>query len=659
MTVRLQEEATSSGECPTRAELSQFAIGDMDLERHKCFVAHLESCAPCAAALGAHDQYQDELVSNLAHLPEPRTAGNLGASREWIAIARAAIEKSSSDTPELVVDPGRKIAHSLREGPVRLGRFELVEELGIGSFGHVFRAHDTELARTVAIKVQRSPARPHALERERFLREARSAAQLEHPHIVSLYETGETEEGVAYLVTEYIEGQSLQERLRGGPLQQDEAVRLVTRIAMALDAAHEHGVIHRDVKPSNIMLDRQGQPHVMDFGLAKRDVGETTVTPEGALMGTPAYMSPEIARGDAHTVDARCDVYSLGVVLYELLTGERPFHGIRRMLVMQVLEDEPRPPRRLNDKIARDLETICLKAMEKSPARRYASARKLAEDLARFSRGEPIQARSVGVVERLWRWCRRNPLAAGIFVAILAGFALGLWHLTRLSSELVRSSAIESAAQYSEMLEVVNDLYTEEVVDRMGAHGIEATADYASQAGNLPLPATLLNVLLERISSGESGMRGRQYSEAPFRTRPPEQGGGPQSEFEWDALRHLKAEPETPFWRFVDDAGGGPALLYATARPMKESCVGCHNAHADSTKRDWQVGDVGVLEVIRPLDQDIQRTRAGLRSTFVMVALVSLLLLGLSLSIALAGNRRRRLIRAPGARDENDRGMHA
>jgi hypothetical protein len=313
------------------------------------------------------------------------------------------------------------------------------------------------------------------------------------------------------------------------------------------------------------------------------------------------------------------------------------------MLVLQVLEDEPRPPRRLNDKIPRDLETICLKAMEKSRTRRYQGAAELADDLERFRRGEPILARALGPIETLWRWCARNQLAASLFVAILIGSGFGFWHLSRLSGELVRSSAMESAAQYSEMLEVVNELYSSEVVNRVGHHGIEAPADYASREGAIPLPATLLTVLLERISESKSGMRGRHYSEYPFRSRSASMGGGPQNDFEWEALRHLTAQPERPFERFVEDYEGRPALLYATARRMQASCVECHNSHPDSTKRDWEVGDVrGVLEIIRPLGRDIERTRDGLRGSFVLVGAVSVLLLGLSTAVAVLGNRRRR-----------------
>jgi WD40 repeat protein/tRNA A-37 threonylcarbamoyl transferase component Bud32 len=334
----------------------------------------------------------------------------------------------------------------------KLGRFELLGVLGRGGFGTVYKARDPELDRTVAVKVPRAGNLAEAQELDRFLREARSAAQLRHPSIVTVHEVGQSD-GLPYLVSDFVQGVTLADQLSARRPGFREAAELVAAVADALQYAHEQGVVHRDVKPSNIMIGADGKPCVMDFGLAKRDAGEITMTVEGQVLGTPAYMAPEQARGEGHAVDGRGDVYSLGVVLYQLLTGELPFRGTQRMLLHQVLHDEPRPPRSLNDPIPRDLETVCLKAMAKEPGRRYQTARDFADDLRRWLKGEPIQARPVGAWGRGWRWARRRPAAAallavsGVAALALVGLGVGLVYSLELNE---RNARIQSANQQLE-----------------------------------------------------------------------------------------------------------------------------------------------------------------------------------------------------------------
>jgi WD40 repeat protein/Tfp pilus assembly protein PilF/tRNA A-37 threonylcarbamoyl transferase component Bud32 len=333
----------------------------------------------------------------------------------------------------------------------RLGKFELVERVGQGACGTVYKARDLELDRTVAIKVPRAGNLIEGQELDRFLREARSVAQLRHPSIIPVHEVGQ-QDGFPYLVSDFVDGVNLTSLLTGRQLPPRKAAEVVATIADALQYAHEHGVIHRDVKPSNIMLDNEGRAHIMDFGMAKREAGEVTVTIEGQVLGTPAFMSPEQAGGESHKVDGRTDVYSLGAVLYQLLTGELPFRGNARMLLYQVRNDEPRPPRSLNDTIPRDLQTICLKAMAKVPGGRYATARDMADDLRRFLRGEPILARPVSAWEKAANWARRRPAVAALSGAIVGitvlAFALATWQwLAAVRAGQVAENARQDAAE--------------------------------------------------------------------------------------------------------------------------------------------------------------------------------------------------------------------
>jgi serine/threonine protein kinase/tetratricopeptide (TPR) repeat protein len=444
---------------------------------------------------------EEELVPLLAACDEALAAG-----------VSAASSFCNGETPEMRQRLERDLAcvHMLRQlwtaqpavqpsGELpftRLGRFEIRRELGQGGYGIVFLAWDPQLGREVALKVPRADILVTPDLRERFRQEARAAAGLDHPHIVPVFDAGEVGP-ISFIASAYCPGITLAQwlRERAEPVSWDEAAALVATLADAVQHAHSRGVLHRDLKPANVLLQtdqekgrpgegeegRRGDkgttelspsrllpvslsglvPKIADFGLAKIVTGTpATATRSGAVVGTPSYMAPEQARGESKSISTAADVYGLGAILYELLTGRPPFEaGTALETLLQVMNAEPVPPRRLRPKLPRDLETVCFKCLQKEPGRRYASAVALADDLHHFLAREPVLARPVGTGERLWRWCRRKPalagMAASLFVVLLCGAAGVGWQWLR-----AERNARDAEAKRQKAYEAIHDYFT-------------------------------------------------------------------------------------------------------------------------------------------------------------------------------------------------------
>ncbi|HYT93084.1 MAG TPA: protein kinase, partial [Gemmataceae bacterium] len=368
--------------------------------------------------------------------PEPEAAGSR-------ATASAAAATGASTPPASPLAP--EVMDTLRPPPgppAALGRltpapldYELLAEIARGGMGIVYKARQRKLNRIVALKVISTGQLASQEEAQRFKAEAEAAAQLDHPHIVPVYEVGEAN-GVQFFSMAFVEGQSFAQLVAEAPIPPRQAATLMRQVATAVAYAHARGVIHRDLKPANILLDAVGQPRVTDFGLAKWQGTESNLTQTGQIVGTPGFMPPEQAEGKIEQVGIPADIYSLGATLYCLLTGRPPFQAASVVETLkQVVERDPVPPRRVNPAVDLDLDTICLKCLEKRPERRYASAEALADDLGRFLDDRPIHARRVGELEKLVRWCRRRPLDAALLAAIvvvfLTAFALVSWSYWR------------------------------------------------------------------------------------------------------------------------------------------------------------------------------------------------------------------------------------
>ena len=372
----------------------------------------------------------------LGILPDAVAAGDLSAVAAYSAEAAAKAGSAKADdcgsVKSVDVKEATQSKTAARATKIlgELGDYELLEEVGRGGQGVVFRARQKSLNRIVALKVIGLGQWATKTHLRRFRLEAEAAASLDHPCIVPIYEVGERD-GQCYFSMKFVEGGQLDEVVKGAPMSIRQAVELIAKVARTVHYAHEHGILHRDIKPGNILLDAKGEPHLTDFGLARLVESESTVTRTLEVLGTPSYMAPEQAAGNNTKLTNATDVYGLGAVLYQLLTSHPPFAGgTTYETIKLLLETEPRLPRLWNAKIDRDISTICLKSLEKDPQRRYSSALALTEDLERWLKHEPIQARRTGVLARGKKWLQRNPTAAGIAVlslALIAAVGVIVW----------------------------------------------------------------------------------------------------------------------------------------------------------------------------------------------------------------------------------------
>jgi serine/threonine-protein kinase len=429
--------------------------------------------------MARHPELAEELTRFFAG--QERFAGLLGPLGHPAAGSATAVGDTSGTAP--------------RDGgfPSRFGDYELLGEIARGGMGVVYRARQVSLNRLVAVKMILAGRLASAEDVRRFRQEAEAAANLDHPNIVPIYEVGE-HDGRPYFAMKLIEGESLaaliQRHLtaegvwdripilsgvdRIGILSHDRAARLLIPVARAVHHAHQRGILHRDLKPANVLLDADGRPHLTDFGLARRLHADPGLTPSGTAVGTPSYAAPEQAAGPGKAVTTAADVFSLGAILYELLTGRPPFRAETPLETLRrLLEEEPVPPRALNPKVDRDLETVCLKCLARDPARRYGSAEALADDLDRFVRGEPVRARRVGRAERLLRWCRRRPvtaaLAGGLLLSVAVGLGLVGWQWWRAEANRARAEEQRARADegFREAHRAVNDFCTRVSEGRM------------------------------------------------------------------------------------------------------------------------------------------------------------------------------------------------
>ena len=404
-------------------------------------------CPYCSVRI----KVRDNMVGQIARCPKCRekfevssfSSGGDGGDAAAVSISET-IDGSATKT-----GGGASKQESSSNDGVALGRFQLQKVLGQGAFGKVYRAYDPQLDRMLAIKVP-TFSNNDTKRVQRFLTEAKAAARLRHPNIVPTFESGHID-GKYFIAAQFIAGHALNDVIKSGTYERRAALEWIVSLASAISYAHANDIVHRDIKPHNVMIDESGQPQLMDFGLARRGDEESTQTTDGTLLGTPAYMPPEQARGALSEIGPWSDQYSLGVILYEILTGQRPFHGEPHAVINQVLTEEPASPRSLDKTIPRDLDSICRKAMAKLPADRYDDCDAFAEDLRRWLRGESTNARPLPIHRMFWRWVRKNPVIGAAAVVCMAAIAsVAVLAIAVAIDQSKRNEAAEAALNVAE-----------------------------------------------------------------------------------------------------------------------------------------------------------------------------------------------------------------
>ena len=624
--------------CPSDEKLATLLADALSAAERDEIADHIGGCASCQEKLArlsessGADAWRPAAQTQPCCEVEEEIVRRLKLARPSMAFTASI----PSDTPTLDVAQGRPGTSATFDFEIpSVPGYEIIEILGRGGMGVVFKARQLALQRMIALKMFQNWARADEKELARFRAEADVIARLQHPNIVQIYDVGDVA-GRPYFVLEYVAGGNLAQHLNGTPQSARLAAQFVEELARAVQAAHVNGVVHRDLKPANILLIPTGVraagvhettrdtgvpstnesplkaiPKIADFGLAKIAYGgwgaqhHRNLTVTGDLIGTPSYMAPEQAAPLRQPVGPAADVYALGAILYELLTGRPPFKGETPLdTVLQVLHSEPVSVTALQPTIPGDLETICLKCLRKEPIHRYPTASDLADDIQRFLGGKPITARPRGTVEKVWRWIRDHPIPSGMLAAGVLTPIVALIILSLLSARLIRSSALESAAQQAELLEQATNQYSLIVQRIERAHyPINKMVPPSPNTVPISIPATFLHDVGEELShDSRTGIQVRQYSDYPFPWRT---HGGPHNDFEREALLRLRQSNGQATVHDFTEIDGEPVVRYAQARIMKQSCVDCHNTHPLSTRKNWKVGDVrGVLEIIRPLKND-------------------------------------------------------